>query len=255
MLADQLGQLTNLKVLEVYYCDSFEPTLRTYLDLIISYKDLSRSAGQASAMLISSVQKELGLKREYTTLAFDNLDGKAEVFSVVEGVTLYKSTGTRTKVTNVGVAAAIASKRRVRIYKAMREIQAQGGKLLYVQGGFFFASFSTPCTPSLSRDAGRSLITLISDGVFVGPYSFGLLRTDGKAELRFNGFSDVGFSFQDLKDLFYRDIEVYLDFVCFSSRYSLTSSITQQQRNLIFFMKINKRYFSIDLKNTKPYCI
>jgi hypothetical protein len=112
-------------------------------------------------------------------------------------------------ISNVLISASITSKARIKLYKGMKEVQKNGGRILYTDTDSIIASFKKEKYKNiLDKKIGEVIFdskkedTIIEDGVFAMPKTYALKYK--KTEIvKIKGFNTTP-KFEDFKEKFYK---------------------------------------------------
>jgi hypothetical protein len=112
-------------------------------------------------------------------------------------------------ISNVMISAAITSKARIKLYKGMREVMKNNGRVVYTDTDSIIAAFKKDeYRKKLDLKMGEVLFnskdinTVISEGVFAMPKTYALKYEDGREVVKIKGFN-VKPSFKEFKEKFY----------------------------------------------------
>jgi hypothetical protein len=112
-------------------------------------------------------------------------------------------------VSNVMISAAITSKARIKLYKGMKEVMKNNGRIIYTDTDSIIAAFKRDeYRKKLDLKMGEVLFdsndinTIISEGVFAMPKTYALKYEDGREIVKIKGFN-VKPSFEEFKEKFY----------------------------------------------------
>jgi hypothetical protein len=112
-------------------------------------------------------------------------------------------------ISNVMISAAITSKARIKLYKGMREVMKNNGRIVYTDTDSIIAAFKKDeYKKKLDLKMGEVLFdsndinTVISEGVFAMPKTYALKYEDGREVVKIKGFN-VKPSFKEFKEKFY----------------------------------------------------
>lgn len=144
---------------------------------------------------------------------------------------------------NVSIAAAVASKARIKLYRAFLEIEKDGGRLLYCDTDSIFAAYSTLDTRQ--NFGSKKWLKFYPNALFISPKTYALDGPQG-CTVKMGGLSSKNVLFSEFKDLFYegknlKTLEYKLSLVgagfSFEARYPYS----------------NKRILSKDAKSSEPF--
>jgi hypothetical protein len=112
-------------------------------------------------------------------------------------------------ISNVMISAAITSKARIKLYKGMREVMKNNGRIVYTDTDSIIAAFKKDeYKKKLDLKMGEVLFnskdinTVISEGVFAMPKTYALKYEDGREVVKIKGFN-VKPSFKEFREKFY----------------------------------------------------
>ena len=150
---------------------------------------------------------------------------------------------------NVSYASAIASKARIKLYKAMLNVIKDGGRLLYCDTDSIFAAYNKDDLRNKTNDF--EWIDFYSDSVFIAPKTYAL-KKEKEVIIKIKGINDKNVSFDELKEKFYMGnnklkFENQLNFR--KSDFSLKQFYIDKE---ICLSSYNKRIFINNKKSTIP---
>jgi len=112
-------------------------------------------------------------------------------------------------ISNVMISAAVTSKARIKLYKGMKEVMRNNGRVIYTDTDSIIAAFKKDeYRKKLDLKMGEVLFnskdinTVISEGVFAMPKTYALKYEDGREVVKIKGFN-VKPSFKEFKEKFY----------------------------------------------------
>jgi DNA polymerase elongation subunit (family B) len=112
-------------------------------------------------------------------------------------------------ISNVMISAAVTSKARIKLYKGMKEVMKNNGRVIYTDTDSIIAAFKKDeYRKKLDLKMGEVLFdskdinTVISEGVFAMPKTYALKYEDGREVVKIKGFN-VKPSFKEFKEKFY----------------------------------------------------
>jgi hypothetical protein len=112
-------------------------------------------------------------------------------------------------ISNVMISAAITSKARIKLYKGMKEVMKNNGRIVYTDTDSIIAAFKKDeYKKKLDLKMGevlfnsRDINTVVSEGVFAMPKTYALKYEDGREVVKIKGFN-VKPSFKEFKEKFY----------------------------------------------------
>lgn len=229
-----------------YYADQLKK-------LGTSYRD-----SRYTKLLANSLYGRLGidgvLLSTQIAAAGDSPSEYAEFQNIKDLRLVNKKTKMANTDSNIGIAAIITSRARIKLYHAMQFISGEGGRVLYVDTDSLVCAFKQ--TEVLSKkimnffDFSKKE-TIIMDAVFIAPKSYAL-RYDWGEVVRIKGVDVPDLKFEDIKKAFYMDETLSLR-KSSASREGLSYSFISEEV-LIKLNAYNKRKFSSDKRYTTPLC-
>jgi len=159
-------------------------------------------------------------------------------------------------VSNVLISAAITSKARIKLYKGMKEVINNDGRILYTDTDSIIAAFDkSRYLEKLDIRMGEILFdskdknTIISEGVFAMPKTYALKYIDGREVVKIKGFN-VRPSFKEFKEKFYEKGDIITENIEWNKKDLMIKSIMREKKTNLY--SLNKRRWSDDLKETFP---
>lgn len=159
-------------------------------------------------------------------------------------------------VSNVLISAAITSKARIKLYKGMREVINNNGRILYTDTDSIIAAFDkSKYLEKLDLKMGEILFdskdknTVINEGVFAMPKTYALKYADGREIVKIKGFN-VRPSFKEFKEKFYERGDIITENVEWNKKDLMIKTIMREKKTNLY--SLNKRKWSEDLKETFP---
>jgi hypothetical protein len=117
-------------------------------------------------------------------------------------------------ISNVIISAAITSKARIKLYKGMKEVMKNGGRIVYTDTDSIIAAFKKDqYKEKLDIPMGEVLFdsknddTIIREGVFAMPKTYALKYENGREIVKIKGFN-VRPSFEEFKERFYKKEDI-----------------------------------------------
>lgn len=150
---------------------------------------------------------------------------------------------------NVSYAAAIASKARVKLYNAFKDVLHNKGRLLYCDTDSIFAAFKKD---QLNNKHGEITWTeTYEDAVFISSKFYGC-KNKNKSFIKIKGLHKKDLNFDDIKEKFYKnDTNLFFkDELQFNKKeFYLKQKYIEKTIGLNMY---NKRIFDNNKKNTSP---
>lgn len=156
----------------------------------------------------------------------------------------------KNSIRNITYASCISSKGRIKLYKAFLDVIKSGGRLLYCDTDSIAASYKKNM---IGIEIGEIKWSEIwKDAVFINPKFYCYIDNDGKEYIKNKGISSKDYSFNEIKNSFYKNKEnlEYKNQLNFNKKKFI---LNQNYINKV--IKINnyeKRIFTKDKKKTKP---
>lgn len=159
-------------------------------------------------------------------------------------------------ISNVMISAAITSKARIKLYKGMREVMKNNGRIVYTDTDSIIAAFKKDeYKKKLDLKMGEVLFdsndinTVISEGVFAMPKTYALKYEDGREVVKIKGFN-VKPSFKEFKEKFYEKGDIITENVEWNKKDLMIKSIMREKKTNLY--SLNKRRWNENLKETFP---
>jgi DNA polymerase elongation subunit (family B) len=235
-----------------------EKILLEFLNTLEQVKDTDSIKRKVGKLLINSFYGRLAIGDEMfiiellTDLGNNKSYGKLDDFFIIKKK-IHKSD---TKA-NIAIAAAIASKARIKLYEAQLEVQKHGGRLLYSDTDSIFAAFNKD-NPVEDKLLGEHVFfdtkkndTKIKDAIFISSKSYALKFYDDTELIKIKGINIKEIKFDELKYQFLsNNTSITLKNSQFSKKnFSLEHSISSKIINL---QNYNKRIFINNKTDTIP---
>jgi hypothetical protein len=148
-------------------------------------------------------------------------------------------------VSNVLISAAITSKARIKLYKGMREVINNNGRILYTDTDSIIAAFDkSKYLEKLDLKMGEILFdskdknTVINEGVFAMPKTYALKYADGREIVKIKGFN-VRPSFKEFKEKFYERGDIITENVEWNKKDLMIKTIMREKKTNLY--SLNKR--------------
>ena len=186
-----------------------EPILAEYINSLSLIKNQKGLRSKIGKHLINSLYGRFAIKDEVERSEIVNTVAGLQQYIPIQGAySIENTTVRRKKKSNIGVAAAIASKGRKKLYEGFLEVQKAGGRILYCDTDSIYAAF-----PYKSSVEGKLLgqhVTFglderkIADAVFIAPKMYAVLYEDGVEVIKLKGINNKH-TFEDIKHFFYSE--------------------------------------------------
>ena len=159
-------------------------------------------------------------------------------------------------ISNVIISAAITSKARIKLYKGMREVMKNGGRIVYTDTDSIIAAFKkNQYKEKLDIQMGEVLFdsrnndTIIKEGVFAMPKTYALKYEDGREIVKIKGFN-VRPSFEEFKEKFYKKGDIITENIEWNKKDLMIKNIIREKKTNLY--SLSKRMWNENLKETSP---
>jgi hypothetical protein len=150
---------------------------------------------------------------------------------------------------NVSYAAAIASKARIKLYKALKSVLDDGGRILYCDTDSIFAAYNKKNKDKKLND-DITWLDFFDDGIFIAPKIYATTNSS-KTEIKIKGISEKNISFDEIKESFFNNKEIIFNDQLNIKKYNFTINQTYINKK-INLNKYDKRIFIDGNRNTIP---
>ena len=229
-------------------------------DKFVSYFNKFREKGGAykilGKLIINSLYGKLGsgIKDKkyivvYGEKEFEELRKNENVLTVTELNKIFiveVKDKTRIKGLNVGLAAAITSKARIKLYNTMIEIEKKGGRMLYCDTDSVFVEFKDIVDESVVKwDKDDSIY---DEGIFALPKTYALKKGE-KEIVKIKGIPKNSVKFDNFKEKFYKNEILFFDEV-FQTKKADFCIRSGNVHKRIDLSNYDKRVFDSEKNNT-----
>lgn len=235
-----------------------EKILFDFLNILNQFKDTDSIKKKIGKLLINSFYGRLALNEEMffiellEDLGLNKNYGIINNFYIIKKKILKKTTKS-----NIALAAAIASKARIKLYEAQQEVIQHGGRLLYSDTDSIFAAFNKNLNIE-NKLLNKYVIfdtnkydTEIKDAVFISSKSYALKFYNDSELIKLKGINLIDIEFNTLKDRFFSgELSIPLKNQIFSKK-NLSLEHFNLSKNLNL-QNYNKRLWVDNKLNTKP---
>lgn len=155
---------------------------------------------------------------------------------------------------NVGIASAITSKARIKLYNAQKSVINNGGRLLYSDTDSIFASFKRNVVNEIHGEIewkNQNVDNKIIDGIFITSKTYAISSTK-KESVKIKGFDSKETNLAEMKKKFYNNensIE-FNDIFSISKKNLILHNSNVKKK--LFLLNYNKRKFINNKKETLP---
>lgn len=184
-----------------------EPVLAEYINSLSLIKNQKGLKSKIGKHLINSLYGRFAIKDVVERSEIVSTGAELQQYIPIQNTySIENITIRRKKKSNIGIAAAIASKGRKKLYEGFLEVLKAGGRLLYCDTDSIYAAF-----PQNSVVEGKLLeqhVTFglnerrIVDAVFIAPKMYAVLYEGGVEVIKLKGINNKH-SFEDIKHFFY----------------------------------------------------
>lgn len=222
-----------------------------------------------SKLMVNSLYGRLGMQIDDHSTLFINkedYDFYNKNFKIIRGLSVnslflievennhkIKNKNSRHK-SNIGIAAAITSKARIKLYNCFTEIIKNNGRILYTDTDSVFAAYQRSVENEQHGDAKWILDEngMITDAVFINPKTYGVLYENKKEIIKMKGASPNKINFSKLKEKFYKNENIVVeDYTCISIKNFKAQEIKLDKT--FFLGNLDKRKFIDNKKRTLPF--
>lgn len=148
---------------------------------------------------------------------------------------------------NVSYASAVASKARIKLYEAFKEVTEDGGRLLYCDTDSIFAAYDLKDSRKTTKNIQWQ--KFYSDAVFIAPKSYAI--KEEKDLIKIKGIKISNISFEEIKKNFYNNNKIeFKDQMLFSRNGFILETKTTIKGVSLY--EYEKRVFIDNKKNTIP---
>lgn len=261
LLALETKNVKSFKIFHALISQSNGPVLFKFISQISQLRDRGMIWKDLGKLIINSFYGRLGLGDEFTLfeMSMDNKTCKGE-YGSFEKYFLKKKIINKTPLANIAVAACITSKARIKLYHAIKDVEVNGGRVLYCDTDSVFAAFK-PENVKKDKLLGKYVIfdtskpdTELVDAVFISPKTYGVILKNGLEVIKIKGINIPNINFNALKSAFYNGDNCIIAGAYSLKKKDLHISQTIQNKE-ISLNRYNKRNWLPDLKKTTPLCI
>lgn len=251
------------QILKIHYKINLEKKEAIFKDFVENYRELRKNSEIENVfwkLFVNSIYGRLGMgvNNENTTLIYNDEDYKKlrreeeiireSIINKIRIITFEKKTKIEEIDSNVSISAQITSKARIRLFKAFKDVIANGGRILYTDTDSIFAAFKKDVTNQKHGEVfwdGKKEDTKIQDAVFALPKGYAI-KINNKEIIKIKGFKRNSISFDDFKKTFKNNDEIILKEINFKkSNFTLKFEEIEKKVQLNSY---DKRTFN-ELKN------
>lgn len=190
--------------------------LYEFLEHLNKFKDDFTIKKQIGKLLINSFYGRLALKDEINIMSLVEHLENNKCYGIVDDLFLIKKKSHKIPKSNLAMAAAIASKARIKLYKAQLEVIKNGGRILYSDTDSVFAAFDNSLNIE-NKLLGEYVLfdtnkndTVIIDSVFISSKTYAVKFNNNIDVVKIKGINTSVINFYDLKNKFFSN-QKYLD--------------------------------------------
>lgn len=256
-LSLKYSRVTKLDILYGLISTKNDKILVEFLNTLHQFKDENSIKRRIGKLLINSFYGRLALSDDmYNIKLVDDLKHHKS-YGELNNLFIIKQKISKKTKSNVALAAAIASKARIKLYEAQMEVLLNNGRLLYSDTDSIFASFHKDNQVE-NKHLGKHVFfdtlkkdTCIKEAVFISSKTYALKFYDNAELIKIKGINIRDVSLFDLKYKFYNnDPYINLNNNQFTKKnLSLEHFLISKTINL---QNYNKRLWADDKKDTVP---
>lgn len=265
------------EILEIYSSYVFEDSDYVFKDFIKEFSEIKKKGGiyrVFGKLIINSLygsfamnekeyesfvcfsEKEAELLNEKTDVIEHFKKNKCHILKIIKNkkseIILNKKEkkwSSTMSTRNVVYASAIASKARIKLYKALKEVIKSGGRIFYCDTDSIAAGY-------INNNVGSSFgeVTwneIWEDAVFIAPKFYGYKKNNEEI-IKIKGISKKQFNLKELKNAFLnnkKSLKYKKELIFYKKNFRLKQNYIEK---IIFINNYNKRIFSADKKYTIP---
>lgn len=239
--------------------ECYTPSLSNFAEKMEKARSESKIHNLVCKLIPNSLYGRLALKKDntQTCISFDKEEVmEKDSYCDYKDFYVYKKLSKRQSPSNVLVAAAIAAKARIKLYRGMQAVKKSGGRLLYVDTDSIIATFKD-CSARLGINLGEGVIfdptldtTQIAKACFASGKSYALVFNTGRTLIRLKGVKAPTMSFYRFQYSFYNKLPLILGATMFYRK-----NYTIHIKNINKRIDLNnyvKRIFNKDNTHTNP---
>lgn len=159
-------------------------------------------------------------------------------------------------ISNVLISASITSKARIKLYRGMKKVIENNGRILYTDTDSIIAAFKKEeYEKKIDIQMGEIKFissdkdTIIEEGVFAMPKTYAIRYKDGREVVKIKGFN-VRPSFEEFKEKFYKKEEIITENIEWNKKDLVIRNILKEKKTNL--NSLDKRKWKNDLKETEP---
>ena len=245
--------------------DNYDYCFDTFVDHFNKLRTLGGAYKVFSKFIVNSLYGKLGNKQYEVETVFitytqylEMLKKNVEITNVssINNIFLvsYKVKRNQHQKFGIQFAGVITAKARVRLYKTLKEIQKNGGRLLYCDTDSYFVEYEKDVLGETHGEAywdPNKSDTVIEDAVYIAPKMYGLKYKNHEV-VKLKGIENKKITFSEMKHAFYT-ARATLDFQeNYFNKKNLQLSFKMQNKS-VNIASYDKRKFSPDKLTTSPY--
>lgn len=209
LLTLKYSKVIKFKVLYAFISLKNDKILIDFLDTLNKFKDDFSIKKLIGKLLINSFYGRLALSDEINFMHLVSDLKHEKCYGIVDNLYLIKTKSNKKTKANLALAAAIASKARIKLYEAQQSVLDHGGRLLYSDTDSIFAAFKKN-TSVEDKLLGSHVFfdtkkhnTEISDAVFISSKTYALVLKNGTEVIKVKGINIIDLGFKTIKDSFF----------------------------------------------------
>lgn len=251
-------KIVKFKILYAFLSLKNDKILIDFLDTLNKFKDDFSIKKLIGKLLINSFYGRLALGDEINFMHLVHDLKQEKCYGLIDNLYLIKKKSTKKPKANLAIAAAIASKARIKLYEAQCSVIEHGGRLLYSDTDSIFAAFKKN-NPIENKLLGSHVFfdtkkpnTEILDAVFISSKTYTLVLKDNTEVIKVKGINIRDLNFKTIKDSFFLNKKhIILNSNQISKKnLDLKTNIISKEINL---QEYNKRLWIQNKTDTLPH--
>lgn len=190
-----------------------EKILFEFLNTLNQFKDNNSIKKKLGKLLINSFYGRLALRDDMFSIELVNELKHHKSYGMLNDFFIIKKKIQKSTKNNIAIAAAIASKARIKLYEAQQEVLNHNGHLLYSDTDSIFASFNKNNNIE-NKLLGKYVYfdtnkydTVIKEAVFMSSKSYAIKLFDETEIIKIKGINIKNVGFDEISYKFYNNID------------------------------------------------
>lgn len=261
-----------LEVVSSLIYSKYETVFEKFVAKFISVKNLGGFYGVFGKLMINSLYGSFGLKdeEEFVYFTFSEEEFESILFNMnvsnfykinnvyyilikkdFKSLKFFKKDQKKNGLLrNVSYCSAIAAKARIKLYKAFKEVEKDGGRLLYCDTDSIFAAYKKNDFREFFFD--KKWIDVFDDAVFISPKSYCIIKKNHQiVKIKGIKINKEYKNFYEIKDLFYSDSKIIFNnqIILNKKNFNLRQEIIRKE---VWLKDYDKRIFIKNKKESVP---